>query len=664
MRPLFPGGMGRPIRPSMRKSGDRPAIVSTRPALEGGAAHAVFRSYGCTDLDSVFFRRSSPAAAIRGSVVDPSGAAVPGAQVSAVNRLGVVAQTTAGASGIFELKIPEDGGLISSSPPPDSPAAPWRLAAAARIELDIAPQVDSVKVVGSAMDVAASAMPASVTVISGTGDAPAQRTAGDGPAALRARRGPQPDRLARRRHRPLHPRAAIPTSTWCRSTACPSTPSAANFDFAHIPAESLDRIEVVRGPQSAIYGPYANSGVINFVTRSPESGPRLDVVAEGGTYQERRFGISGAGMLAGWGVAASASRLAVRRPCAQQRLPRPERAAQRVAPLRAAVARAARQLHLQRNRRARGRGAPIPKHMFTGIDTVSRNKNNFSDYLVHYTADAHAAPARSELYRHVLHWQQRLRQPLRPQLRQEHPRPGRSADDRQLSPPLHRRIRRRGGPRAVEQYLHHRCQFSTSFRCAATNTAVYMENRFDCGRLFLNCGLRGEFITTPAIPGDGFSRPFFPDNHVRQANPKLAAAYTPRRARAFTPPSVWACGLPPASNSPTPTIPRCCPSGRAASTPGSSRACWQNRLSLDATYFYNRFYDLIVTLGGSLTPLSRFQSDNLANSRAQGAEFSARLRPARWVFVTGSYTLLATRILVARRRRATRRPALHRGAGA
>jgi outer membrane receptor protein involved in Fe transport len=68
-------------------------------------------------------------------------------------------------------------------------------------------------------------------------------------------------------------------------------------------------------------------------------------------------------------------------------------------------------------------------------------------------------------------------------------------------------------------------------------------------------------------------------------------------------------------------------------------------VAFDATYFYNRFFDLIITLGGSLRSLSHFTSDNLANSRAQGAEFSARLRPARSVSLTGSYTLLETAIL-------------------
>ena len=68
-------------------------------------------------------------------------------------------------------------------------------------------------------------------------------------------------------------------------------------------------------------------------------------------------------------------------------------------------------------------------------------------------------------------------------------------------------------------------------------------------------------------------------------------------------------------------------------------------LSLDATCFYNRYYGLIVGLGGSLSALGHYTTENLANSRAQGAEFSARLRPERWLFVTASYTLLRTRIL-------------------
>ena len=82
---------------------------------------------------------------------------------------------------------------------------------------------------------------------------------------------------------------------------------------------------------------------------------------------------------------------------------------------------------------------------------------------------------------------------------------------------------------------------------------------------------------------------------------------------------------------------------RTRSTDFGVEQKFDNRLILDATVFYNRYYDLIVTLGGSLTTLSHYKSANLANSRAGGAEFSASLRPARWVFITGSYTLLETK---------------------
>jgi iron complex outermembrane receptor protein len=46
----------------------------------------------------------------------------------------------------------------------------------------------------------------------------------------------------------------------------------------------IDRIEVVRGPSSALYGPNAVSGVINIVTKHPESKkPSVNVLAQGGT---------------------------------------------------------------------------------------------------------------------------------------------------------------------------------------------------------------------------------------------------------------------------------------------------------------------------------------------------------------------------------------------
>src|SRR5690606_29489108 len=56
------------------------------------------------------------------------------------------------------------------------------------------------------------------------------------------------------------------------------------FDFADLPVDDIERIEVIRGPQSGIYGANANAGVISIITRSGRAlaGPRFEGRVEGG----------------------------------------------------------------------------------------------------------------------------------------------------------------------------------------------------------------------------------------------------------------------------------------------------------------------------------------------------------------------------------------------
>lgn len=61
------------------------------------------------------------------------------------------------------------------------------------------------------------------------------------------------------------------------------------FDFQGFTLAGLDRVEVARGPQSAVYGSSAMSGVVNFVTRAGQPGPaRLEASSEGGAGEESR----------------------------------------------------------------------------------------------------------------------------------------------------------------------------------------------------------------------------------------------------------------------------------------------------------------------------------------------------------------------------------------
>jgi vitamin B12 transporter len=56
------------------------------------------------------------------------------------------------------------------------------------------------------------------------------------------------------------------------------------FDFGSLLTENFERIEIVRGPQSALYGSDAIGGVINFITAPGEGAPSLRASTSNGTY--------------------------------------------------------------------------------------------------------------------------------------------------------------------------------------------------------------------------------------------------------------------------------------------------------------------------------------------------------------------------------------------
>ncbi len=56
------------------------------------------------------------------------------------------------------------------------------------------------------------------------------------------------------------------------------------FDFSQLSGHNIERIEVLRGPQSSIYGSDAVGGVVNIVTRRARDGFGADGFAEGGSF--------------------------------------------------------------------------------------------------------------------------------------------------------------------------------------------------------------------------------------------------------------------------------------------------------------------------------------------------------------------------------------------
>src|SRR5437764_326906 len=114
---------------------------------------------------SLLFPACLFAARIKGKVVDPSGAAIGGAQIAIVNRVGVVAQTTATAAGAFQLDAPDNADARLVVTAPGFAMRTLSLNAAERVQLEIAPRVDAVQVAGSTIELPAEAQGSSIDVI-------------------------------------------------------------------------------------------------------------------------------------------------------------------------------------------------------------------------------------------------------------------------------------------------------------------------------------------------------------------------------------------------------------------------------------------------------------------------------------------------------------------
>ncbi|NOY53086.1 MAG: TonB-dependent receptor [Deltaproteobacteria bacterium] len=68
-----------------------------------------------------------------------------------------------------------------------------------------------------------------------------------------------------------------------------------SFDFSDLTVDNIERIEILRGPQSTLYGSDAMGGVIEIFTRKGKGKPSISLSAEGGSFQTFRETAASAG---------------------------------------------------------------------------------------------------------------------------------------------------------------------------------------------------------------------------------------------------------------------------------------------------------------------------------------------------------------------------------
>src|SRR5262249_53782839 len=158
-----------------------------------------------------------------------------------------------------------------------------------------------------------------------------------------------------------------------------------DFDFASMATDGVERVEVSRGPESALFGSNAVAGVVNLISESGDRAPQFSFLAEGGSYHTPRFAAGGSGLFRGFRWAYNLSRLD------SNGLVAHDWYRNQSSYVSLGYSRSPRRqftLHFFGNANSAGSPGPYgsdPDHLFSGIDTVSRDKQNLFAYQAGYS---------------------------------------------------------------------------------------------------------------------------------------------------------------------------------------------------------------------------------------------------------------------------------------
>lgn len=598
-------------------------------------------------------------ATLQGTVLDPSGRPVPGVQVSLLSRLVPIEERQTDVRGQYKFEGLRSGvyRLVASLPGFSTSSAEVEARAdetrTADLHLELSAVEQHVVVSASLGGALAPQIGSSVSVL--TERAMEERGAQSVLEVLRSAPGVEVNQTGRRGGATgVFIRGGNSNYNLVMIDGIQMNQFGGDFDFASVPADGLERVEVTRGPQSALYGSNAVTGVINLVSRRGEGPPRVTVRAEGGSFTTRRFATGGSGLTRGWGWAFNLSRLDSGGVVPNDQY-RNETALLSIG--RSQSPRRQWGFHFFGNANDAGAPGPFgsdPAHLFPGIDRVSRDKQNVFGYQANY-AEQLSPRFRQVVTTSVATNDTYFRSPF--------------ADS--FSNNLRGVVNTRSEITVSNKdflawgFEYNREQIKNTyiadtgnvpFLLPRTSLAYFAENRWSpTERWFVITGLRVDNLKTRELPPGGFGlRPLLPASSIVKANPRVTVAYIAHapagaagRLGVTRLHGSFGTGIraPSGFELAFTNNPRLKPEKSFSFDAGVEQRLFDNRAVLDVTYFFNRFDDQIVVLGGSLTNLSSFVSANLANTRARGAEISFRVRPRRSLELEGKYTRLEASIL-------------------
>lgn len=612
----------------------------------------------------------SPAFAevIRGQAKDPQNRAVPLADVILTQGSRVVASAKTSADGRFGPIVAPPGEyelVISSAGLQSAPQRVVITAASGDLNLDVpmalAAMRESVVVSAAQVDSALSRVPDSVTVIDRS-DLVTRQSETVSDAVRRVPGFGVVQSGGRGAVTSFFPRGGESDYTLVLADGIPLNAFGGGFDAAHLGTAEVDRIEVVRGPQSALYGAGAIGGIVHVITRN--GGPlRGDVSFAGGGYGTMIGRASAAGSSGAWSwggaldwtstdgdtrefasAGGAVSNDDYERVFGSASVGWSDRSDRRV------------RVDARFGRDERGNPGPYgsdPLGAYGGLDTVSRGVNRTRGIGAHVTLGS--GPHERHLMQFT--WTDAPSEFASPFGESEdHTR--RLSGRYQLDWDL-RGVGLSAGWEGLAERADNTFITGEEFQEVPVERSLngfFAESRWQAGgRATIVAGVRVERISRSALegnPSEFGGRPPFDTDVVWSANPKASVSWLLGRPQADS--AGWTrvhasggTGIKP------PTAfeiaftdnPSLKPERSRSMDAGVEHAFAGGTVLIDATWFYNRYDQMIVTVGSSFAGASRYRSDNIANARATGLEFGATWRGPRGFAARGTWTWLDTEIL-------------------